>query len=167
MKRISILLAVLMVPLFAGAQSDAIQKLFNKYQGKEGVTTVNIGPELFQVMKAMDVEEFENEDIPLDKVASVKILTIEDADAYPNVNFYKEIKGDLNTDGMAEIMTVQDGKETVHMWMRADTQSATEFLLIVSGDDNVLIHITGSFGMEDLEALAESFDEDLDIDLDL
>ena len=115
----------------------------------------------------MDVEEFSNEDIPLDKVASVKILTIEDEEMNKGVNFYKEIKGDLNTDGLVEVMTVQDGNETVRMWMSADEKKVAEFLLIVGGDENVLIHITGSFAMEDLEALAESFDEDLDLDLDL
>ena len=40
-----------------------------------------------------------------------------------------------------------------------------EFLLIVGGDDNVLIHITGDFNMSDLEGLAESFGQDIDIDL--
>jgi hypothetical protein len=35
----------------------------------------------------------------------------------------------------------------------------------VGGDDNVLIHITGNFNMNDLEGLAESFDQDLDLDL--
>ncbi len=40
-----------------------------------------------------------------------------------------------------------------------------EFLLIVGGDDNVLIYITGNFNMNDLEGLAESFDDDIDIDL--
>ncbi len=43
----------------------------------------------------------------------------------------------------------------------------SEFLLIVGGDDNVLIYITGNFNMNDLEGLAQSFDDDIDIDLNL
>ena len=42
--------------------------------------------------------------------------------------------------------------------------NVAEFLLIVSGDDNVLIHITGDFNLADLEGLAESFGDDIDID---
>ena len=64
-------------------------------------------------------------------------------------------------------MTVDDGGETVRMWMKADKAVVSEFLLIVGGDDNVLIYITGNFNMNDLEELAGSFDQDLDIDLDL
>jgi hypothetical protein len=167
MKKIAFIFAIALLPALMFAQNSAVDKLFEKYKGKEGVTTVMIGPELFQVMKAMDVEEFENEDIPLDKVSAVKILTIEDEDAFPEVDFYKEIKEDLDVSDYAEIMTVQDGGETVHMWMKAGTDSITEFLLIVGGDDNVLVYITGDFQMEDLEGLAESFGDDIDIDLDL
>jgi hypothetical protein len=50
------------------------------------------------------------------------------------------------------------------MWMKADKSVISEFLLIVGGDDNVLIYITGDFNMKDVEGLAESIDHDLDID---
>ena len=95
----------------------------------------------------------------------MKILTIEDDDAFEGVNFYKEIETELNTDDFAEVMTVDDGGETVRMWMKAENAVVSEFLLIVGGDDNVLIYITGNFNLNDLEGLAESFDHDLDIDL--
>jgi len=167
MKRIILLVIAVALPAFMMAQNSAVDKLFNKYKGKDGVTTVQISPELFQVMNAMDIEEVEDHDIPFDKVSSVKILTIEDEGAYEGVNFYDEIKNELKTDDFAEVMTVDDGDETVRMWMKADNATVTEFLLIVGGGDNVLIYITGNFNMNDLEELAESFDDDLDIDIDL
>ncbi len=165
MKRFIIILLAVAFPALLAAQNSAVDKLFNKYKGKEGITTVMIGPELFQMVKAMDVEEIEDHDLPLDKISSVKILTIEDDEGYENVNFYDEIKNDLNLNDFAEVMTVDDGGETVRMWMKVDGQSMSEFLLIVGGDDNVLIHITGNFNMKDLEGLAESFDGDLDLGL--
>ena len=151
-------------PALLAAHNGAVDKLFNKYKGKDGITTVMISPELFQMVKAMEMEEIEEHDLPLDKISSVKILTIEENEGYENVNFYEEIKNDLNLDDFAEVMTVDDGGETVRMWMKVDDQTMSEFLLIVGGDDNVLIHITGNFNMNDLEGLAESFDHDLDLD---
>jgi len=165
MKRIILIALTVTFPALMMAQNSAVDKLFNKYQGKEGVTTVKIGPELFQVMKAMDIEEIEDQDFPLDKVSSVKILTIEEEEGYEGVNFYDEIKNDLDVSKFAEVMTVNDGGETVRIWMKADGKTMSEFLLIVGGDDNVLIYVTGNFNMDDLEGLAESFDHDLDIDL--
>jgi hypothetical protein len=153
------------IPAFMMAQNSAIDKLFNKYKGREGVTTVQISPELFQVMKAMDIKELDNSEIPFDKVSSVKILTIEDEEANKGVNFYDEIKGELKTQDYAEVMTVDNGDETVRIWMKVGDAAISEFLLIVGGDENVLIYITGNFKMSDLEGLAESFDHDLDLDL--
>ena len=167
MKRVILLLAVIALPALMIAQNGAVDKLFKKYKGKEGVTSVQISPELFQVMNAMDIKEIDKSEIPFDKVSSVKILTIEDRDTNEGINFYEEIRGELKTDNFAEVMTVDDGGETVRMWMKADKAVVSEFLLIVGGDDNVLIYITGNFNMNDLEELAESFDENLDIDIDL
>lgn len=163
MKRTVLLCVVLALPAFVMAQNSAVDELFNKYKGKEGVTTVQISPELFQVINSMDVEELDQSEIPFDKVSSVKILTIEDEDAYPDVNFYDEISSQLDVESYAEVMTVDDGGETVRMWMKAGQGNISEFLLIVGGDDNVLIYITGNFNMNDLEGLAESFDQDIDL----
>jgi len=167
MKRIVLIIIAIALPAFVAAQNSAVDKLFNKYKGKEGVTTVMISPELFQIMNALDVKEVEDAEIPFDKVSSVKILTIEDEKANEGVNFYEEIRNDLKLDDYAEVMTVNDGSETVRMWIKADEAVVKEFLLIVGGEDNVLIYITGNFNLNDLEGLAESFDKDLDIDIDL
>ena len=167
MKRVILLIVAVALPALMIAQNSAVDNLFNKYKGKDGVTTVQISPELFQIMNAMDISEIDDHDIPFDKVASVKILTIEDEETNQGVNFYDEIKDELKTDDFAEVMTVDDGGETVRMWMKADKAVVSEFLLIVGGDDNVLIYITGNFNMNDLEGLAQSFDQDMDIDLNL
>ena len=165
MKRVVLFILVVAFPAFLMAQNGAVDKLFAKYKGKKGVTTVNVSPELFQMINAMGIEEIEEQEFPMDKIASVKILTIEDEEGYEDVNFYEEIKKDLDVDDFAEVLTVDDGGEVVRMWMKVDKNTVSEFLLIVGGDDNVLIYITGDFNMNDLEELAESIDHDLDIDL--
>lgn len=164
MKRALLVFAIAALPVILMAQNSAVDKLFNKYKGREGVTTVQISPELFQIVNSMEIEEVEEHDIPLDKITGVKILTIEDEGLWEGVNFYEEIRNDLDVSDFAELMTVDDGGETVRMWLKADNAQVSEFLLIVGGDDNVLIYITGSFSMNDLEGLAESFGDDIDID---
>lgn len=165
MKKVIVFVLAIAFPGFLMAQNSAVDKLFQKYQGKHGITTVNISPELFQMVTAMGIEEIEDQDFPVDKVTSVKILTIEEEEGWEGVNFYEEIKNELNVDDFAEVLTVNDGDEVVRMWMKADKDAVKEFLLIVGGDDNVLIYITGDFNMKDLESLAEHMDHDLDIDL--
>jgi len=165
MKRIILVLLAVAFPAFLMAQNSAVDKLFSKYQGKEGVTTVQISPELFQMVKAMEIDEIEDHDIPMEKITSVKILTIEDDEKWKGVNFYDEIKNDLDVSKFSEIMTVNDGGEVVRMWMKNEGEQILEFLLIVGGDDNVLIYITGDFNLKDVEGIAESFDHDIDLDI--
>jgi len=165
MKKVIVFVLAIAFPGFLMAQNSAVDKLFQKYQGKKGITTVNISPELFQMVNAMGIEELEEQDFPMDKVSSVKILTIEEEEGWEGVNFYEEIKNELNVDDFVEVLTVNDGDEVVRMWMKADKDAVKEFLLIVGGDDNVLIYITGDFSMKELEALAEHIDHDMDIDL--
>ena len=78
MKRVILIALAVAIPALMVAQNSAVDKLFNKYKGQDGVTTVQISPELFQIVNAMGIEELDNNEIPFDKVASVKILTIED-----------------------------------------------------------------------------------------
>ncbi len=165
MKRVTLFLLALAVPALMMAQKDAIDNLINKYKGQDGVTVVSIGPELFQVMKGMEIEDLEDQDIPFDKVSSVRILTIEDNESLANVNFYEELKNKYDVNHLQEVMTVDDGGEVVRMWMNTNGSNVSEFLLIVGGDDNVLIHITGNFNLSDLEGLAESFGDDIHIHL--
>lgn len=165
MKRIVLLVMVVAFPAFILAQNGAVDKLFNKYSGKEGVTTVSISPELFQMVNSMGIEEIEDAEIPFEKISSVKVLTIEDEDQWPDVNFYTEISKDLDVSNFEEVMTVNDGGEMVRIWMKVEKKEMSEFLLIVGGDDNVLVYITGNFNMNDLEELAESVDGDFDLDL--
>jgi len=163
MKKVVLFILVVAFPAFMMAQNNAVDKLFAKYKGQKGVTTVSVSPELFQMVNAMGIEELEEQDFPLDKIVSVKILTIEDDEGWEDVNFYNEIKKDLDVSDFAEVLTVDDGGEVVRMWMKADKAVVSEFLLIVGGDDNVLIYITGDFDMNDLEELAETMDYDIDI----
>ena len=133
MKRVTLFLLALAVPALMMAQKDAIDNLINKYKGQDGVTVVSIGPELFQVMKGMEIEDLEDQDIPFDKVSSVRILTIEDNESLANVNFYEELKNKYDVNHLQEVMTVDDGGEVVRMWMNTNGSNVSEFLLIVGG----------------------------------
>lgn len=158
MKKLTVILAALMLSIGLLAQPGSINKVFKKYQGMEGVTAVNISPELFQIATAMDINEIEDADIPFDKLSAVKVLAIENAEILADTDFYEEVTRGLNTDGYAELLSVRDGDEDVRMWLNTEGQQILEFLLVVSSpDEGVLVYISGDFNMSDIEGLAESF----------
>src|SRR6056297_1700646 len=96
MKKSTVLIAILLLPALAMAQTGNIDQLMNKYGGQEGVTVVNISPQLFQVMSELDVQEFSGQDFPLDKLSAVKIITIENSTLLTGTNFYDEVTSDLD-----------------------------------------------------------------------
>lgn len=158
MKRLALLSAIILVPIFAFAQSASIDRLIDKYGGQDGVTVVNISPQLFQIMSAMDVQEVEDAEFPFKKLSAVKVLSIENADILAGADFYNEVMSDLNTSDFEEVITVKDGSEDVHMWMKTSGQQILEFLLVVaSPDEGVVVYISGDFNMNDIEGLASSF----------
>lgn len=165
MKRLAFLFVVLLAPFFAFAQTAAIDKVIKKYSGKEGVTVVNVSPELFQIISAMEVSEIEDADFPVDKLSAIKVLAIENQELLKGVNFYDEVTADLNTSGYAEVLSVNDGDEDVKMWMKTEGKQIREFLLVVSSpEEGVIVYISGDFNLNDIEGLAASFSglEELD-----
>ena len=108
MKKLTVLIAIFLLPALAMAQTGNIDKLMKKYGGQEGVTVVNISPQLFQVMSELDVQEFSGQDFPLDKLSAVKIITIENSTLLTGTNFYEEVTADLDLARFAEIMSVKD-----------------------------------------------------------
>jgi len=158
MKRLSLLSAIILVPFFAIAQSASIDRLIDKYGGQDGVTIVNISPQLFQIMSAMDVQEVEDAEFPFEKLSAVKVLSIENAELLAGADFYNEVMSGLNTSDFEEVITVKDGSDDVHMWMKTTGQQILEFLLVVaSPDEGVVVYISGDFNMNDIEGLTSSF----------
>ncbi|MCF8346544.1 MAG: DUF4252 domain-containing protein [Bacteroidales bacterium] len=158
MKKAAIIIAVFLFPALLSAQSATIDKLIAKYGGQEGVTVVNISPQLFQIMSEMDIEEIDDTGFDMKKLSAIKILSIENEELLEGYSFYEEVTADLNTDDFAELMTVKDGQDDVRMWMKTEGSQILEFLLVVSSpDEGVVVYINGDFSMNDIEGLAQSF----------
>lgn len=158
MKKVTLILTAIFLSVAVMAQPGSIEKVIKKYSGQEGVTTVNISPELFQIISGMEVQEIDDAEIPFDKLTAVQVLAIENPDLLAGGNFYDEVTSGLNTDNYAEVLSVQDGDEKVRMWMKTEGKQIREFLLVVSEpSEGVLVYIAGDFNLNDIEGLAEEF----------
>jgi len=154
MKKIAALTILLMVPLFLMAQNTAIDKLFDKYGGQDGFTTVYISQELFKFISDMESEEIEL-DKPLENITGVKILVQEEEDAVPGLNFYEELKSDMNFSEYKELVVVKEKDQDVWILAKETNGKMSELLIVVGGEDNVLVSIEGSFTFEELSELSK------------
>ena len=135
-------------PLLAFSQNKAIDDLFNKYAGKEGITTVDINGGLLQLAAAIDTGKHSNDLVK--SLNHVRILTIDDKNSNQGINFYKEVIGGIPVQDYKELMTVKEKDQDVKFLAKESGGKITELLMIVGGSDNALIFITGNIDPKDL-----------------
>jgi hypothetical protein len=168
MKRIILGGVLMMFTLMAIGQS-AVDKVFEKYSGKEGYTTVYISSFMFNLLNNLEIDDPEYNEFKkaTSGISSIKILTQEGKGSVP---FGKELLTMLPRSEYKEMMVVKEEGEEVLFLAREEGGKITEFLLIVSGGgEDALIAIQGNIDLESLSSIAAGLDmpgldklEDLD-----
>jgi hypothetical protein len=153
MKNLLLIVAGILFPLIAVAQNPAVEKLFQKYQGQEGFTTVLITQDAFKVLSEMENQEGKLEK-PLDKIREMKVLAQDDEAEISGLNFYDELKKDMNFSEYKELIVVKEKDQDVRVVARENGGRLSELLVIVGGKDNVLVWIAGDFTFEELGNLS-------------
>jgi len=148
-----------MFTLLAMGQNSAVDKVFDKYSGKDGYTTVYISSFMFNMLNSLETDdpEFDEFKKATAGIKSIKILTQEGGNS---VAFGAELLEMLPRSEYQEMMVVKDQDEDVLFLAREEGGKITEFLLIVSGGDgeDVLIAIQGDIDLESISKIASGLD---------
>jgi hypothetical protein len=154
MKNVIAIFVLILVPALAFAQNKAVDNLFNKYQGQDGFTTVLVNPEMFKLISSMETQE-EPISEPLENITGVKILVQEEEEGMEGINFYDELKQDLDFSAYVELVVVKEKDQDVWIIAKENNGSMQELLVIVGGEENVLVWIEGDFTFEELAELGK------------
>lgn len=158
MKRIAIGGMLIMLALTTFSQQSAVDKVFDKYSGKEGYTTVYISSFMFNLLNSLEVDDPDYKDFKkaTTGINSIKILT---QDGKGSASFSKELLAMLPRSEYKEMMVVKDQAEEVLFLAKESGGKITEFLLIVSGGgDDALIAIQGDIDLESISSIAKGLD---------
>lgn len=158
MKRMFIGGMLIMLTLFTMGQKSAVDKVFDKYSGKEGYTTVYISSFMFNMLNSLETDdpEFDEFKKATAGIQSIKILT---QDGGESEAFGAELLEMLPRSEYQEMMVVKDQDEDVLFLAREEGGKITEFLLIVSGGgEDVLIAIQGDIDLESISSIASGLD---------
>jgi hypothetical protein len=169
MRRIIISGVLVICTLTAFSQQSPVDKIFDKYSGKEGYTTVYISSYMFNLLSKLNSDDPEYQEFKKATagISSIRILAQEEEGT---ASFGKELISMLPRNEYKEMMVVKDEEEDVLFLAREEGGKITEFLLIVSGDgEDALIAIQGDIDLESISNLASGLDmpglenlEDLD-----
>ncbi len=103
---------VLMLPLLGFAQTSSIDKLYEKYAGKDYFTSINISSDMFKLVAGIS-QNMEDEDAKeinnmVNQINGMKILIFEDSLRQSKINFMDELNKSVNFKNFAELMRVEE-----------------------------------------------------------
>ncbi|TKG96932.1 DUF4252 domain-containing protein [Puteibacter caeruleilacunae] len=156
MKKI-IILIIAILPLVGLAQNSPIDKLFDKYAGTDGITSVNISGKLLSLAAQFESEDKEAQDL-MQSISGIRILAVDNEELNKELNFYKDLeKANFFKDAKGKyelLMDVNEANDKVKFFIRENSNGRmSELLLIVGGSDNALISIRGNISMESIAKL--------------
>jgi len=156
MKRIFISIALFCLALMIRAQSNPVDEMFNKYSEKEGFTIITISGKMFSMFANLD-EENNNADNVINKLKSIRILSVEDTLLNSGLNFYSELSKKLDLSVYEDLMMVKEGKDITRILIKQTGNTISELLIITGGPGgNSLISIKGNLNLKNISELSNS-----------
>jgi hypothetical protein len=158
MKKIIIFYVLVIIAINLWSQSPA-DKIFDKYSGAEGFTTVYITKYMFDLFKDLENEDVNDEmQEAISRLNSIKILTTDDdPETKTNINLYDEVMKNLPQAEYKEMMVIKEKDENVRFLVREKDNKVTELLLLVgSPDESVMISIQGDIDMKNISKITKS-----------
>lgn len=161
MKKFVLLLAMGIIGISSLMAQSAADKIFDKYNGKEGFTVVSMNSAMFDLIAKMDTTENGKE--MADMAQSIDRIRILAADSVMNgVNLYREVMDILPKNDYVELMSVKENDMDVTFMIKEKDGQVAELLMVVGGskDDNAIISITGDIDLAKMGALAKTMNID-------
>jgi len=156
MKQISLFLLLLASSFSLFGQGNPIDELFDKYSGKEGITTVFISSKMFQMIAGADLDDDELNDL-VSRLKSIRILTVDDSLMNNKLNFYKELEPKLDFSKYEELMVIKEGGKDIKFLVRGKGNRVDELLMIGGGaGSNILISIKGDLDMDNISEISRT-----------
>lgn len=153
LKTVSLFVLLVIMSIPGNSQNKSIDDIFKKFDGKNGITTVNISKDLMNLAAQMDSADNKAKNL-FAQISGLKILTFEKALPEDKAAFESMVK-DLPLNDYKELMVVREKDQNVKMLLKENNGRITEFLLLVTGgNEPVLISIGGNIDPKELGKLA-------------
>lgn len=162
MKKLVLILAVVL-PLAVLAQKTPVDKLFEKYANQKGFTTVNISGKLLGFASQIETGDKETTDM-LSGLKGIRVLTVEDSELNKTLDFYAELEKDgfFKNNNFEVLMEVTEPNEVVRFLAKdAGNGKLSDLLLVVGGDENTLISISGMIDPQSIGKITKAMNIDV------
>jgi hypothetical protein len=163
MKKLLVLFIATWFSLVIMAQTNPIDAMFDKYSEREGFTLVSISGRMFSMFANSESDSKAANNV-LNKLKSIRILSVEDSLLNIGLNFYTELSRKLDLRVYEELMLVKEGPDITRFLIQQKGEVITELLVITGGPGgNSLISIRGELDLRNISNLSKEMGiEDLE-----
>jgi hypothetical protein len=149
-------LLIMMVAAFslpAFSQKSAVDDLFDRYNGKEGFTSVYISSKMFSLLSRIDSDDEEFQNL-VNRIKSIRILSIDSARNVSHINFATDLVPRLNRAGFEELMTVKEPDDEIRFMIREVGDRIAELVMITGGAGSSVVSITGNLDLKTISSIS-------------
>lgn len=159
MKKVALIVVMMCSILFANAQS-----VFDKFESKEGVSTVVVSKKMFEMMSKIKVDSKDKETQTymslLKNLDNLKVF------ATDNTAIATEMKNSfasyLKTNPLEELMRASNEGRKVNIYVKSGSSEniVKELLMLIDAPNekenkSVILSLTGNFNLDDISMLTE------------
>ena len=158
------LVLFMLVPFLAMAQYQSpAEKVYQKYAGKEGFTSVNITKELFEMIMKMEIDGKGTEKVKevqemMEQLTGLRVLTYENDENPEKVkSLYKEFNALFPASDYTELMSVQENGSNIRfLTKQGDNGKILEMVMLAEEDDHevTLLSLVGHIDMSTISKLS-------------
>ena len=158
MKKLFLSFTALCLTMMLQAQTNPVDEMFNKYSEKQGFTVVSISSKMFSLFANKDPENKDADNV-INKLKSIKILSVEDSLLNKNLNFYSELSKKLDLSVYEELMVIKEGPDITKFLIKQNGNLISELLVVKGGPGgNSLISIKGELNLKNISDMSKSLD---------
>jgi len=166
MKKTFITLAILIITgIFSALTAQTtIDRLYDKYAGQKGFTSINISPEMFSLLSSLDTEDSaenakEAQNI-MEQLSGLKMLVYESDSLQHNQSFIDDVRELNKAKGFSELMSINSEDEVVRFLVKKGKDGKVSEMLMLVFDKNeaMVMSLTGDLDMSTISGISKSLD---------
>lgn len=144
------------LPLFLGAQSQAVQDFYNKYKNQEDTEKVELKGWVLELASRF-TDEAKGEKL-LERITRLRTLTMKNGSLVDRSEYNRLVKA-VRRDHFEDLMNIKDADDNIQIMIREKGETITDVLVLINGSDSfTLLSLEGKLKFSDLN--------DLHIDID-
>ena len=160
-----VVIGAMVLPAILNAQTT-IDRLYDKYAGNDGFTSINISPEMFNMISGISMNDSSKEtkeaQDAMSQLTGLKMLVYEAEEGEVDREFMDEIKALTKIEGYSELMSVQDGDEIVKFLVSKTPDGKVSEMLMIVYEENeaVVMSMTGNLDMSTISRISKTLEID-------